>query len=164
MPPIVIAAPEAADALRAIADNPVVINIGRAEVLAIPSAPRATIQNLDAQNSHQVPELRLAQSVDGSEITVGVWDGGSVLASHVEFDDRVEIKNSKAAPNFHATHVAGTIAASGEDDDAEGMAPAASIISYDWTADVGERGGSVCLDSILSGVKWISALVMPPPG
>ncbi len=74
---------------------------------------------------------------DGSGLTVGVWDAGSVLASHQEFGSRVTIKDG-ALSNYHSTHVGGTIGASGVVAGAKGMAPNVDIDSYDWNDDVAE--------------------------
>lgn len=72
--------------------------------------------------------------VDGSGVIVGVWDGGGVRTTHQEFGSRVTAVD--AVPfNFHSTHVAGTIGASGVVARAQGMAPAVLIDSYDWTLD-----------------------------
>jgi hypothetical protein len=72
--------------------------------------------------------------VDGAGLSAGVWDGGSVRSTHVEFEDRVNLRDS-AANDDHATHVAGTIGAAGVNADAKGMAPAITIESYDWNDD-----------------------------
>ena len=83
-------------------------------------------------------------NVNGSSLTVGIWDGGSVRNTHQEFDDRVTIKDGADFID-HATHVAGTIGASGVDPRALGMAPAVNIDSYDWnygTAEMTARGAS----------------------
>ena len=82
--------------------------------------------------------------VDGSNIIVGVWDAGSVFASHQEFVGRVNVKDG-AAHHWHSTHVGGTIGAHGVQTIAMGMAPACTIDSYDWYSDVSEmtsRGAS----------------------
>ena len=78
-------------------------------------------------------------------LSIGIWDAGWVLASHQEFDDRVMIMDSNSEPNEfnldpnHATHVAGTIGASGDPcAAAKGMAPAVNIDSYDWYSDTSE--------------------------
>ncbi len=71
---------------------------------------------------------------DGGGVTVGVWDGGLVKTNHQEFGGRVDGIDS-AVINYHATHVAGTIAASGVVARAEGMAPSARIASRDWNFD-----------------------------
>ncbi len=76
--------------------------------------------------------------LDGAGLRAGVWDAGSVLATHREFNGRVRLRNSSSAPDNHATHVAGTMAASGVDPLARGMAAALSVDSYDWTNDYAE--------------------------
>ncbi|MDX2080399.1 MAG: S8 family serine peptidase [Terrimicrobiaceae bacterium] len=77
-------------------------------------------------------------SLTGSGMRVGVWDGGSVRASHQEFTGRVTLRNASARLDDHATHVAGTIAAAGVMSNARGMAPAISVDSYDWNSDTVE--------------------------
>lgn len=75
--------------------------------------------------------------VNGSGVVVGVWDGGAVLTNHVELAGRVTMVDDAEFDN-HATHVAGTIGASGVKADAKGMAPAVSIKSYEWNNDIVE--------------------------
>lgn len=77
-------------------------------------------------------------NLTGSGVKVGVWDGGSILGSHQELTGRVTRKNTSAAYDDHATHVAGTIAASGVQPAAKGMSPQATIDSYDWNSDYTE--------------------------
>ncbi len=78
-------------------------------------------------------------SLDGSGLTVGVWDGGSVRASHQEFasGSRVTVLDGSVSID-HATHVAGTIAAAGVTASARGMAPSIRVDSYDWNGDLSE--------------------------
>lgn len=76
-------------------------------------------------------------NVDGSGMTVGVWDGGSVLSTHQEFDSRVDVMDGSVS-HYHATHVGGTIGAAGVDADALGMAPNVYIDSYNWDDDNSE--------------------------
>lgn len=77
-------------------------------------------------------------SLGGTGISVGVWDGGSVRSTHQELSGRVTLKNGAAAIDDHATHVAGTIGASGVNSTAKGMAPQVKIDSYDWFSDNAE--------------------------
>lgn len=77
-------------------------------------------------------------NLTGSGVKVGVWDGGSILGTHQELTGRVTRKNTSAAYDDHATHVAGTIAASGVQAAAKGMSPQATIDSYDWDSDYTE--------------------------
>ncbi|VGO16742.1 C5a peptidase [Pontiella desulfatans] len=75
--------------------------------------------------------------VDGAGVVVGVWDGGSVMTNHQEFGNRVVAQDVVSA-HYHASHVGGTIAASGIVTNALGMAPSAAIDSYDWNSDDSE--------------------------
>ena len=77
-------------------------------------------------------------SLSGSGVKVGIWDAGSVRATHRELSGRVTLKNSSTALDDHATHVAGTIGASGVSASARGMAPASTVHSYDWNNDYAE--------------------------
>lgn len=77
-------------------------------------------------------------NLSGAGIKVGVWDEGSVRSTHRELTGRVTLNNSSAAINDHATHVAGTIAATGVTASARGMARGARIESYDWNSDTTE--------------------------
>lgn len=77
-------------------------------------------------------------SLTGKSQTLGIWDSGSVRVSHNEFNGRVaqhddtELKK----PNNHATHVAGTMVASGIDHESRGMAYEATLDAYDWNDDL----------------------------
>ena len=77
--------------------------------------------------------------VSGSNLLVGIWDAGAVRTNHQEFlsPNRVFVKDG-CSRDDHATHVGGTIAAKGHVAAAKGMAPAASIHSYDWNSDLSE--------------------------
>jgi subtilisin family serine protease len=68
-------------------------------------------------------------SLTGRDVNLGIFDGGSV-AAHTEFGDRLT-NVDRATTSFHATHVAGTMIAAGNDPKLKGMAPAAKLFS--WT-------------------------------
>lgn len=80
----------------------------------------------------------LGLNLEGEGFKVGVWDKGHVFKQHDEFNnvpDRVLIGQDLPYDlNYddHATHVAGTIGASGVNPVAKGMASKVQIISYDW--------------------------------
>ena len=76
-------------------------------------------------------------NLSGAGVTVGVWDGGAVRPDHQEFTGRLVVKDGSSM-SWHATHVGGTIGASGVDPSAEGMAPGAFIDSYRWDNDLSE--------------------------
>jgi Subtilase family/Bacterial Ig domain/Putative Ig domain len=97
-------------------------------------------------------------NLDGSGIKVGVWDGGPVRNTHQEFStSRVVKKDSTATGDDHATHVAGTIGASGAfvQGSAKGMAPLVAIDSYEWTDDYAEMtdaGAATANDSFATKI------------
>lgn len=76
---------------------------------------------------------------NGDGFVVGIWDGGSVLYTHQEFDGRVSVMDG-ALSHYHSTHVGGTVGASGVVVSAMGMAPSVNIDSYDWNSDTTEMG------------------------
>ncbi|MEN7972501.1 MAG: S8 family serine peptidase [Verrucomicrobiota bacterium] len=94
-------------------------------------------------------------NVNGSNITVGVWDAGSILATHREFDGRVANLNSVSS-HYHATHVGGTIGAAGISASAEGMAPNVELDSYDWNDDISEMTARAASSSGDMGKIYLS--------
>ena len=94
--------------------------------------------NVNAAISTGADLLRPAPySLSGSGVVIGLWDGGAARSSHNEFGGRVIVKDASAVID-HATHVAGTLGASGLVPSAQGMAPAANVDSYDWNSDSSE--------------------------
>ncbi|MGS4346778.1 S8 family serine peptidase [Myroides odoratus] len=113
------------------------------------------------------PGGSLGLNLNGSGMTVGVWDGQPALDTHVEFQgtggsrmtlrrpllnlgtasaqERLEFEGGRS----HATHVSGTIAAKGINGSAKGMAPEAKILSYDWTDDVIFMKRAAAADALL---------------
>lgn len=88
----------------------------------------------------------------GKGITVGEWDGAGVYLNHQDFDGRVRVMDGSGAAS-HATHVAGTIVGNGalskemHIENTMGMAPQASLKSYDWEDDELEM-----IDEALNGM------------
>ena len=73
--------------------------------------------------------------LDGNGMQVGVWDAGSALTTHQEFDTRAKsIDNSKEV-SLHATRVTGNLISSGIKAKAKGVAYAAEVLTHDWTRD-----------------------------
>ncbi len=105
------------------------------------------------------PGNSLGVALTGAGMTVGIWDAGHILSSHSEYAGRVSF-GDKAANNEHATHVAGTLGASGIVPEARGMAYEALIVSYDWQSDgaemlaAGENGLFVSNHSYGPSAGW----------
>ncbi len=76
----------------------------------------------------------------GTGMTVGEWDGGAVYAAHSDLTGRVTQVDGATEVSNHATHVAGTLIASGAGliPDARGMAYGAYLDAYDWNLDDAE--------------------------
>lgn len=86
------------------------------------------------------PSGGLNLSVEGTGMTLGVWDGGKVLDTHELLVDRVTQQDGSTTLSNHATHVSGTmigsnVPASGQ---ARGMAFRASLNAYDFDNDLSE--------------------------
>ena len=86
----------------------------------------------------------LGLSINGSSSNLigklGLWDGGSVYATHQEFSGgRIEQKDNPSSVSEHATHVAGTMAASGVYPVSRGMAwGLQKLYAYDFNSDLTE--------------------------
>lgn len=85
---------------------------------------------VQADTAHSAP-----YNLDGSGVTVFVYDAGTVRASHNDFSGRATLIDGDAT-NFHATHVAGTVGGDGSANfNHRGMAPGASILSAGFEYD-----------------------------
>ena len=92
----------------------------------------------DTTNTDQIqPNGGLGLNLQGNGYTVGVWEEGLIRATHQELEGRVTVVESGTVRD-HATHVAGTIGASGVDAGAEGMATEVNLRSYTWDDDFAE--------------------------
>lgn len=77
-------------------------------------------------------------NLNGQGEILGIWDGGGVSASHNELNGRVLQKDLPAQIRAHATHVAGTMIATGVRPQAKGMANMAHLHAWDWNNDIKE--------------------------
>ena len=70
---------------------------------------------------------------------LAIWDGGRVRATHQELGGRVVQRDGAYTNDNHATHVAGTMIASGANSRAKGMAhEARSLQAWDFNNDIPE--------------------------
>ncbi|MEY2836212.1 MAG: hypothetical protein RLZZ557_1874, partial [Bacteroidota bacterium] len=82
-------------------------------------------------------------NLNGSNILLlnklGIWDGGQINQTHVEFNNRITQKDNAVGVDPHATHVAGTLIASGVNPTAKGMANGIrGIWAYDFSNHLAE--------------------------
>ena len=106
----------------------------------------ATESNANAAATTRTNQLyaggSLGLSFNGSSDAVknrlGIWDGGGVLTTHQEFGTRVSQQDNASTTSVHATHVAGTMVATGVSAQARGMSFGANLKAWDFTGDVTE--------------------------
>ncbi|HZY09555.1 MAG TPA: S8 family serine peptidase, partial [Bacteroidota bacterium] len=82
-------------------------------------------------------------SLTGNGIALGEWDAGKVRTTHQEFGGRVT--STQGTNNFHSTHVAGTMVASGVVASAQGMSYQAFLNAFDWNNDAAEMASQANL-------------------
>lgn len=114
-------------------------------------------RNAEAARSVGTSQLQelgiLGLFLGGRKMVAGVWDGGAVEPSHNEFGTRVSVRDGASISN-HATHVAGTMIARGNNASSRGMAPEASVRSYDWNNDLSEMAAEAANGLLLSNHSY----------
>lgn len=74
-------------------------------------------------------------NLSGQGVTLGIWDQARVRADHQELTGRVTQIDGATNLSSHATHVAGTMMASGISTTAKGMSFGATLHAHDWNFD-----------------------------
>ncbi|MHC4946046.1 MAG: S8 family serine peptidase, partial [Planctomycetota bacterium] len=115
--------------------------------------------NLDAADTISTDEVWPGGSggyfLTGSGIDfLGIWDAGSVLSTHQELTGRVTQIDFPSSTDAHATHVAGTLIASGVIAAAKGMAFQADLDAYDWDDVETELASSAIGGMLVSNHSW----------
>ncbi|MDI6765893.1 MAG: S8 family serine peptidase, partial [Bacteroidota bacterium] len=88
-------------------------------------------------STHKVwPSGGSGYSLTGENIILGIWDAGRVRPTHQEFGSRVIF--TEGSDHYHATHVGGTMIATGVIGAAKGMSYQGSLKSYNWSNDEAE--------------------------
>lgn len=101
-----------------------------------PPLPRMSENNESNRVLVQANQAQAAPyNLDGSGVTVFVYDGGRVRPTHQDFGGRASVIDGSNQSN-HATHVAGTIGGGGNVNAAHrGMAPGVTIVSAGFQHD-----------------------------
>ncbi len=124
--------------------------------------PRS-VRNDDARNNTGVNTIQQQlPGLNGQGVVLGEWDGGAI-DNHPDFTARLTVVEGGTA-DFHATHVAGTMAGDGRNSVNQGgtafqwrgVATAAKIISYNFNGDTAaEHNGAINTYKIdLSQNSW----------
>ncbi len=107
-----------------------------------PPLPQLSEMNDSNRIVTQADEVQQAPyGLDGSGVTVLVYDGGEALASHGDFGGRLTVRDSSGTED-HATHVAGTIGGDGSGSNGRyrGMAPGVTMESYGFETPIAGAG------------------------
>lgn len=94
-------------------------------------------------------------NVQGQGMTPAVWDNGAVNTNHVEMTGRISIGDTPSGFGDHASHVGGTIIASGINNSARGIAFNANLKSYDWNSDLSEMTSEAATGLLVSNHSYI---------
>ncbi|MFC2113953.1 S8 family serine peptidase [Bacteroidota bacterium] len=102
------------------------------ETVHIPCA----INNLPGRTSHRSNVLSSTASggrnLTGDGVRVGIWDAGQV-GQHIDFDDRLTVRETDYPVHTHATHCNGTIGGAGIlDEYYQGMSTKPLMYSWDF--------------------------------
>jgi len=138
--------------------NALVVELPSAEIPALadedavqwiePALPPLTATNDSNRVITQADQVQSPPyGLDGSGVTVMVYDGGFGLASHQDFGGRLTVRDSSGLSD-HATHVAGTIGGDGAVSlgTYRGMAPAVLLESYGFEQEGGLHEGFLYTD------------------
>ncbi|MEM7820501.1 MAG: S8 family serine peptidase, partial [Candidatus Aenigmatarchaeota archaeon] len=99
-------------------------------------------------------------NLNGTGVSVAEWDAGHAELTHDDFTGHI-IAGDSSSTHSHATHVAGTMAGNGNRSAGtlRGMAPNATIITYEWPYDLEElynetNDSIITYNAILSQNSW----------
>ena len=100
--------------------------------------------NVNAADTSNVDEIQpgglSGYGLDGTGVSVGIWDVGPVRLTHEQIQGRATQEDTDAKGEYHdhASHIAGTIAGSGAGNPlAKGMAPNATLLCWLSVSDLG---------------------------
>lgn len=98
----------------------------------------------------------LGLNLQGQNMVVGVWDNGYVRSSHIELENKISLLDGSTTAGDHATHVCGTIVATGVNSQARGVAFNATAKSYDWSNDFSEMTNEATNGLLVSNHSYYS--------
>ena len=113
-----------------------------------PALPQFKELNDSNRTISQVTEVQDSPyGLDGTGVTVMVYDGGFADSSHPDFSGRLTVRDS-SGQSSHGTHVCGTVGGDGTNSGGayKGMAPNATIESYGFEQDGGLSEGFLYTD------------------
>ena len=99
------------------------------------------IAQIGTRTDYLQPNGDLGLNLEGDQMKIAYWEvGGKPLDTHQEFQsnntNRIIYSDKSTDTTLHATHVAGTLIASGVRTDAKGMAPKAELKAFNQSDDL----------------------------
>lgn len=126
------------------------------EVFYYRTSNKLSAQTIRANRLYNGGSLGL--NVEGQLMKVGVWDGGTVRNTHVEFPNYKVLVNDTGGVEDHGTHVTGTIVATGIDLASRGIAFQGNAVAYNWTYDYAEMADEAGFGLLVSNHSyWIGS-------
>lgn len=123
--------------------------------------------NKDAAISTRVNHINVGgltgYNLDGQNMVGYVWDGGHPRISHQEYNgvggnNRISVLDATSEGGVsllnHAGHVTGTMAASGVQTNAKGMAPQSKVEAYKWNDDLSEVASAATNGMLISNHSY----------
>lgn len=109
-----------------------------------------SLSNVSAARTTHTTDLRAGGSLNlnltgGSTAMsgrLGIWEVDGVRTTHRELTGRVTQQDNERTVDDHATHVSGTLIASGVNPLAQGMAPGANLKAWNSTSDASEMSSA----------------------
>ncbi len=92
---------------------------------------------------------RFGLDITGAGLRIAVWDAGTALRTHVEYQNRLLVSGGSDIDD-HACHTIGTIISGGVDPDAKGFLPEASGKAYSWNNDLQEMINEALNEDLLA--------------
>ncbi len=117
-----------------------------------------TTHNLDAAKTISTNKVwaggSLNLNLDGSGTILGEWDAGSVMISHRELLGRVILGDGLGFFDNHATHVAGTLIATGINPNAKGGSFNGNLRAFNWNNDAFEMANEAANGMLISNHSY----------
>jgi len=111
--------------------------------------------SVTARANHLKTGGSLGLNLHGQNMIFGIWDSGHPWYTHQELVNRVYVQDEATTATSHATHVTGTIMASGIDADAKGIADQTQWCWVNnWTSDIAEMTSQAAAGLLVSNHSY----------
>jgi hypothetical protein len=143
-----------------------IISLASEDLIAVVemAPPRAIPSWNQARSTIKIDEVYNNENLDGSGITVAIWEvGGVANISHPDFHDRITVMDGETNITEHATLVTGILAGDGTINNAYIGAASGiiSILAYNQDDHTNELEEAIDLNSKISQNSWGNEIIPP---